>query len=263
LSPDGTRIALDIRDQQNDIWVWDIARKGLMRLTDNPASDNNPAWSSDGRRIAFGSARDKPGLYWQFADGTGTAEPLAFAIFQNPRDFTSDDTRLITTGNDVVSLLSIDGKRQPEVLLRGTGTFNAELSPDEKWLAYDSSESGRAEVHVRPFPNVNGGHWQVTNGGTRPLWAPSGRELFYRAIDDGMMMSVAVQASVGFGYGTPVKLFSTAPYHFAANGRTYDVSLDGKKLLMIKNAAADPAANPGATATVVLNWFEELKARVP
>ena len=118
------------------------------------------------------------------------------------------------------------------------------LSPDGRWLAYESDESGHTEIHVRPFPNVDGGHWQVSaTGGLKPTWSPSGRELFYLAPTDAMM-AVAVQATSTFAYGPPTKLFD-APYVRAGTGRLYDVSPDGQKFLMIKQA---PRTATGRTA---------------
>src|SRR5207245_10705019 len=107
-----------------------------------------------------------------------------------------------------------------------------------RWVAYESSESGSREIYVRPFPMVDAGHWQVsTSGGTRPVWAHSGRELFYQA--NGALWAVTAQTTGAvFGAGSPTKLFDTAPYYFGTGGRTYDVAADGQRFLMIRNAEA-------------------------
>ena len=135
---------------------------------------------------------------------------------------------------------------------------NGELSPDGHWLAYQSNESGRFEIAVRPFPNAAAGHWTIsTSGGTRPLWARSGTELFY--LDGaGAMMRVPVQMAPTFSAGTPAKLFDTR-YVTGQTGRSYDVSPDGQRFLMIKAAGAEQAPS----MVVVLNWLEELKAKLP
>lgn len=133
---------------------------------------------------------------------------------------------------------------------------NSEISPDGRWLAYQSDESGQREIHVRPFPNVNGGHWQITNGGgSKPLWARSGRELFYLDADN-LLTSVAVTTGSAFSFGHPTKLLNTQ-YSSASQFRTYDVSPDGQKFVMIKDV------NAPASMTVVFGWFEELKRLVP
>ena len=132
-----------------------------------------------------------------------------------------------------------------------------EISPDGRWLAYHSNESGRNEVYVRPFPNVDGGRWQIsTGGGSRPAWSGNGRELFYFGPNTAMMV-VAVQTTPTFSTGNPSKLFD-GPWFAQQGGRTYDVSRDGQRFLMIKDATLStttgnqPAALP--TITVVLNW---------
>jgi serine/threonine-protein kinase len=141
------------------------------------------------------------------------------------------------------------------------GNF-AEISPDGRYLAYQSDESGRMEVHVRPFPLVDNDRWQISTGGaTRPAWARSGRELFY--LDETGALTVVPVRTSGptFIAGNPVKVFDTA-YVEPNPSRHYDVSPDGNRFLMVKDAAArDPNATP-ANMVVVEHWFEEVKSRV-
>ncbi|MBI4476266.1 MAG: hypothetical protein HY654_03780, partial [Acidobacteria bacterium] len=126
------------------------------------------------------------------------------------------------------------------------------------WLAYESNESGQEEIYVRPFPNVADGRWQVSSGGGNvPLWARSGRELFYR--DGTSLMSVPVQTTPTFAAGTPRKLFEG---YVSGLGRTYDVSRDGQRFLMIKDSTAADQTMTAPSMVVVLNWFEELKAKL-
>ena len=141
---------------------------------------------------------------------------------------------------------------------------NPEISPDGHWLAYQSNESGQFQISVRPFPNVDSGHWTIsTNGVTRPLWARSGKELFYL---DGAnaMTAVSVHTAPTFSADNPTKLFDGRGQYLAGPpGRTYDVSLDGQKFLMIKNNTVGDQTSTPAGVVVVLNWTEELKTRVP
>jgi serine/threonine-protein kinase len=150
------------------------------------------------------------------------------------------------------------GASTPERMFPGS---RAEISPDGRYLAYELNESGRPQVHVRPFPQVNGGRWQIsTRGGTRPAWSRDGRELFY--IDESMtLMRVPVQTSGPIlSTGTPTKVVDTK-YAQPNPSRHYDVSPDGRRFLVLKATATDPNTTP-ASMVVVLNWFEELKARV-
>jgi hypothetical protein len=139
---------------------------------------------------------------------------------------------------------------------------NGVISPDGRWLAYDSSVSGHYQVFVAPFPEMNR-HWQVsTAGGRSPLWAPNGRELFYLDQDGGFLTSVPVDTSGDFSYGKPARLLDKR--YYAVQIRTYDVSRDGQRFLLIKDAETvdhQTVASPGVT--VVQNWFDELKRRVP
>jgi serine/threonine-protein kinase len=294
ISPDGTLVALDVRDQQQGIWIWDLARHTLTSLTDPPALDQFPVWTRDGRRIVFGSTRAGavPNLFWQAADTTGTVGRLTTSPnVQMPTSISPDGTRLIvqelgpkTTGWDL-RVLGLNGPSGPsgvsganpspplsggwstEPLVQTTSNeVNGEISPDGHWLAYQSNESGENQIFVRPFPDVGGGHWPISpTGGTTPIWERSGKELFYR---DGTnaVTSVPIQTTPTFRAGTPTRLFAGS-YVVAPQPdvglRTYDVSSDGQRFLMIKgNTAGDQTSTP-ASMVVVLNWIEELKARVP
>jgi serine/threonine-protein kinase len=140
------------------------------------------------------------------------------------------------------------------------------ISPDGRWMAYMSNESGKSEIYVRPFPEVNKGRWQVsTSGGDSPLWSPDGRELFYRNGDFAIV--VAIQTEKTFKCGKPVSLFQGTYVPLSLqDAHTWDISPDGKRFLMMKQAAS--AGKPAAAETprqinIVVNWFEELKQRVP
>ncbi len=226
VSPDGTKVAFDVRDQQLDIWIWDLLRQTLTRLTVDPGEDEFPLWSPDGKRLAFSSTRVaggsafKTGLFWVAADGTGAVQPLAQGDNQTfPDAFTPDGSQVLVRGsapggNDDIFLVSLnrtsaEGTAGSEVRPLLQTMFNEQnpaLSPDGRWLAYESDESGDAEIYVRPFPDVDAGRWQVsTGGGVQAAWARSGRELFYRS--GTALLAVPVQTGTGFVAGTPKTLF--------------------------------------------------------
>jgi Tol biopolymer transport system component len=267
LSPDGTRLALEVWDQGRDIWIWDIVRETLTRLTDSPGRDGFPVWTPDSRRLIFGSARNAPAnLFWRAADGTGSEGQLTNSTRnQFPYSISPDGTQLLlreddaATGTDI-GLLSLDDRKLVTPLIRTPFyELNAEISPNGRWLAYQSNESGQDEIYVRPFPNVGAARWQVsTAGGTRPLWARNGRELFYLAVNG--VNSVPVTTDVTFTAGRSTLLIDRryfAPSAFV--GRTYDVSHDGRRFLMIKEIGS--ASSP--RLVVVQHWVEDLARRVP
>ncbi|MBM3819499.1 MAG: serine/threonine-protein kinase [Acidimicrobiia bacterium] len=270
LSPDGTRIGLDIRDDTSGIWTWDIARQTLTRLTFDAGLNRGVVWSPDGRRIAFSAQPEgRENVFWQAADGAGMVEQLTREDRGTfPVSFTPDGKRLVVIQPSGapprdLAVVSLDGDRKVQPLLNGEfDETNGEISPDGRWLAYESLESGRQEVYVRPFPAVESGRWQVSSdGGSRPVWGRNGRELFYW-VDDGTVMAADLQAGPTFVAGTPRRVIS-GRYVAPLNGRPFDVTRDGRRFLMIKtpDTTSDTAERP--RVVVVQGWFEELKRRVP
>ncbi|MDH3506285.1 MAG: protein kinase [Gammaproteobacteria bacterium] len=270
ISPDGTRIALDVRDQELDIWIWDIMREALTRLTFDSGQDEFPVWSPDGQRIAFSSTRDsgssfETSLFLQAADGTGAVERLADSPGQIfPTGFVADESELIVYGaaesniNDDIGRISLPDGETESLLNSVFGETNPELSPDGNWLAYTSNESGREEIYVRPFPDIEAGRWQVsTGGGTQPLWARNGQELFYRSGTE--VMAVSTQPGPAFVAGNPRPLFEDN-YILGPGGRNFDFSPDGEAFLMIRSLE-DATIAP--QIIIVENWFEELERLVP
>ncbi len=259
LSPDRTQAAFTL---DGDIWIWTFARARLMRLTlSQDTNEYNPAWTPDGRRLVFDSAPvtdpSKRQIVSQSADGTGsasvlTAPPGGWPDVVAPRT----GTLVFHTLGALPSLMAqpIGPAGTPQELVRMA--FNGDISPDGHWLAYQSMDTGHA-IFVQPFPDVNAGRWQVSTGaGTMPLWSRNGKELFF--IDPGgMLISAAISADHGFVAGPPTPLFRVNGYEQPNVTRNYDVSLDGKRFLFSK---PPPTAS---TLTVVSNWLEELKAKVP
>jgi serine/threonine-protein kinase len=270
LSPDGSRVAVAILDQEQDIWILDLARQALTPLTFGPAPESYPVWTPDGRRVVFRSGRSGvPNAFWQLADGTGTVEQLtSFTQFPTiPHAITPDGQTLVIQAGSHLATMRLDNRQKITTIAEAPGIQgNAALSPDGRWLAYNSIESGEPQIYVRPFPNVDSGRWQVSNsGGVRPAWGA--RELFYVTSASGIggsVMAVSVHATGGFTYDAPTKLFDTQPYYFGSPNRTYDVTPDGQRFLMIKPflSTAETTDQP-AKVVFVLNWFEELKARFP
>jgi len=270
LSPDGTRLAFFVSDQELDIWLLDLSRSTLTRLTFDAGLENYPVWMPDGRQLFFSSERDGARHLYVQADSTGAITRLTESVnAQYPTSISPDGARLVfteiataTAAGDVLQL-GLDRTHAVTPLVQTPfNERNGEVSPDGRWLAYEANNSGRFEIYVRPFPDVTGGLWPVSaDGGTRPLWARSGHELFYLA-PTGALMRVGVTGGASWAASAPTKLFEgrygAAGFH---SGRTYDVSPDGRGFLMIKGGAGDPKGTP-ASMVVVLNWFEELKRRV-
>jgi len=281
LSPDGTRIAVTIREQQDDIHVFDLNRGTLMRLASSSSVECCPIWTPDGRRIVFASELNgAANLYAQAADGSGRAERLTTGPDpQQPGWVAPDGSGILgseispTTAGDVVwfplkasssqsAASSPSSSSAPVERLVHSAAIDyfPEVSPNGRYVAYQSNESGRDQVYVRPFPRVNDGVWTVTTGGgTRPAWAKNGRELFY--LDPTTVLTaVPVQTSgTTLVFGNSEKLFDTLVDR-TYSPRDYDVAADGRFLMIERNVARDP--KPPAMV-VVVNWFEELKRLLP
>jgi serine/threonine-protein kinase len=274
VSPDGTKLAVEARDEDNDIWVWDLARSNLQRITFDPSVDQAALWSADGRQIIFASSRTgAPNLYRRAADGTGTDERLTNS--SNPQFPTSVAPGggvvgfEVDAGPDLALFASSNAAQSgspwsSRILLKAPGADVAgEVSPDGHYIAYQSNESTRNEIYVRPFPELSAGRWQVsTNGGTRPVWARNGRELFFLTLDARpMLMSVATDTRGSqFVPGNPTKVFD-AVYATPTGARAFDVSPDGRRFVMVKESAAPEEHSTSPSLIVVEHWIEELKAR--
>jgi serine/threonine-protein kinase len=277
ISPDGTKVALSVETSGNaNIWICDLVHKNRTRLASNEAIDSLPLWTPDGQRIAFMSMRDRnSAIYWKAAKGTGTDELLVegSGVAIVARSWSKDGKTLIFMetsegANLDISAISMEGDHAKKQLLHDKHMeVDPRISPDGRWMAYSCNETGQYEVYVRPFPDVDGDKWLVsTDGGVWPLWSPDGRELFYRNEDK--YMEVPVKTEPTFSFETPKVLFqgtyAIQPSLFMVSN--WDINPDGKRFLMIKPPTL---AGTGSTTAeprkinIVLNWFEELKQRVP
>jgi Tol biopolymer transport system component len=265
-SADGRRIVVELGSAmagaplgQSDIWVYDVSSGALTRLTTDGTS-HSPSWAPDGRRIVFLSRRSgKMAVWWQPAEGSAVAEKLFEAA--GP----IDDARLAPDGHTllyrtflVTWYVDLSGSKKPVELFSGTFTsVFMTLSPDGKWLAYSSNETGRSQVYVRPFPGPGGVTQVSIDGGVQPLWAADGKELLFH--NGQRTMSATVTTGSGFTVTARRTLFEGSyqdggPPRFT---RTMTISPDGARLVMVRlgTGGAD------AQLIVVTNWLSELRAR--
>ena len=267
LSPDNQRLALE---WDGDIWIYEWQRDTMTRLTFSSGQSAGPIWSPDGRYIAFRTVGEE-GISWTRADGAGKPQHLTQSKnLQVPYSFTPDGKQLAFfelapgSGYDLWTLrLESDGADlragKPEVLLQTKfHEWVPSFSPDGRWLAYSSNESGTFEVYVRAFPNT-GGKWQISNGGGGyPEWARNGRELFFETLDQHIM--VATYTAKG-GVFVPDKPRMWSEKRLGTNNRNYDLALDGKRI-----AALMPVERSEQQQSHVIfleNFFDEVRRRVP
>jgi Tol biopolymer transport system component len=255
ISPDGKQAAVIITSSTEQVWIYDLARGTLTRLTSEPGSSRDPVWTPDGRRLAYRS--NQAGIwniYWRPADGSGSEERLTTSDNNNTPQSWSPDGKVLafievnpTTGVDILTL-PLEGDRRPQPFLRTSYNESAPaFSPDGQWLAYQSDESSGFQVYVQPYPGP-GRKWQVsTEGGGFPKWNPNGRELFYRNGEKSMVVDVTTSPT--FNAGKPRLLYE---------GPAGNPAPDGQRFLGIQ--AVEPE-QPPMQIHVVLNLSEELKRR--
>jgi serine/threonine protein kinase len=263
LSPDGRRIVVQIEERDNQVWIYDISRETLTRLTFQASDNQLPIWSPDGRRVAYYSNQAGPlNLFWQPADGSGASERLTKSDRPHAAMSWSPDGRIAFTeavgpDRNIWVLNTADRTTSPFIATAFT-EGGAQFSPDVQWVAYVSNESGRPEVYVQPYPGP-GGKWQVsTEGGSEPMWNRNGRELFYR--NGNKMMAVPVSTAGGFSSGRPQMLFERryVSTQLPQTGPYYDPSADGQRFLMVK----EPEQDAGPPINIILNWPALLNSRL-
>jgi hypothetical protein len=262
LSPDGRRLTVDQmdRDQRHmNIWVNELANAATTRLTFTLAADQCPIWSPDGKKIAFSSNRKFHfSLYLKNSDGSGTEQEVADlgAPQQAFWDWSHDGKYLLVEkGTELWYMSSSDWLAKPFLLSKGY-IHSAQFSPDGRWVAYSSNETGTWEVYVSPFPAPDS-KWQVSRaGGEEPRWRRDGKELFFLSAE-GKVIAVPVKTAGNFEAGAPVALFQahTRQQISVMDAFSYDVTADGQKFL-INTRMEDTNAAP---LSIILNWASEME----
>jgi Tol biopolymer transport system component len=267
VSPDGTEVAVTIgpgRGRECDVWIGDLARGTIRRLTLDGRS-GAPAWTRDGGRVAFASTGTNPAggdtLAWKAADGSDAAEVLvAFpdSVPRSPLSWTPDGRGLVYMqdrgpghSNDIL-LLDLETKETRDVAATDAIEFDGSLSPDGQWLTYTSDESGRAEVYLQAYPGP-GGRWQLSERGGYPLWSRDGSELYY--LDGRTLLAVPIQRTPRFTPGAPQVLFEQVFRVETETNRNYDVAPDGR-FLVVRDTAEESMAQH---INVVFGWGKELR----
>ena len=272
-----------LSEDNADIWITELDRRTLVRLTTDLGSDGTPLWSRDGRRVAFTTDRSgQAEVWWQPADGSGEAEVLV--TFEEPvtrvvpYDWLPDGSGLLVAASfdgvdQDIGLVLLDGDRtwQP-ILQTDADERNPTISPNGRWLAYGSNETAGYEVYVRRFPEGSDRRQISVGGGHTPSWSPDGEELLYLRAPVGApnaMMRVSVRTAedddTSLTVGTPERLFDWTYFSRPGGQRWYDMSADGERFLVIADETINgaPSGGSGVQIHVVLNWFQELTERVP
>jgi serine/threonine-protein kinase len=268
LSPDGKALAVDLLQAgKSQIWVKQLPTGPFSRVTFDDSSVGRPAWSSDGREVLFvklGEARGN--VYARRADGTGIARALGRTGTWVSQIVPSRDGRWLVIrtsfgrgGSGDIHALHPGDTNLTTLVATPVSEMHPSLSPDARWLAYTSWESGASEVYVRPFPQTDTARWQVSaDGGSEPVWARDGRELFY--IDGkGNLVAVDIGAGAGFSMGDHSVLFHTGAYSGGTGNQAYDIHPDGRRFIFL----GQPDSAEQGELIVAQNWLQGLEAIPP
>ena len=272
-SPDGERLAFTISEPGNvNIWILNLSTRAQSKLT-LEGNNNFPVWTPDGERVTFHSRRrGVDGIYWKRADGSGDSEPLVrtekVGDTMVPHSWSPDGNTLVfqslsSTEAEVRSdlwIMTLEGDRNPRPLMATAALeAGAALSPDGRWLAYKSNESGRYEIYVQPFPGGGERHQLSTDGALPAVWSTDGRAIFFQTEDQ--VLAVPVSTVPTFRAGAPRVLFEAAyDPGYSGTHRNFDIAPDGKSFVFVK---ADEEWGRATEIRMVLNWFEELKRLAP
>jgi len=263
IAPNGRAVAVDIADEtsenlNSDIWEYDLQRESAKRLTFPPSTQVVPIWSPDSSRLVFSSNRKiNFNLYMKNSDGSQEEKNIELEDVDHvPNDWSRDGKHILFTHGRDLWFLTLPELKSTPFLKAPAVIRNGQFSPDGKWVAYASNETGKWEIYVTSFPDAQG-KWEIsTGGGEQPRWRGDGKELFYLS-SDRKMMAAQVTTGATFDAGTPVALFQTNPRQPISNNDqfVYDVSRDGQRFLIntpIKQAETQPMS-------IVLNWPAKLK----
>ena len=271
VSPDGSRLALATAA---DVWTYDVVRATLSRLTTDQAEDNRALWTPDGQRIIFSSTRaGYRELFWRPSDGTGSDERL-LTRGKDLRDlrgngWSADGKQLLfvevspNAQQCSIGQIATDHPSEVKVLLKNEFCSDwPAVSPDGRWLAYDSSVSGRYEIYVERYPELGNRQQISTGGGRTPIWSRNGRELFFDSLDGRQMFAVPLQSGTTLVAGRPQVLFEFPMLAPGGGARPYDLAPDGR-FFVIRSGEAEADGGTAANMVLVQNWTEELERLVP
>jgi eukaryotic-like serine/threonine-protein kinase len=262
LAPSGKSLAvdkIDMGNQNSDVWIFDLQGESAKRMTFDPAIDAMPVWSPDGTRVVFASSRKKTfDLYLKTTDGAQEERPIESTPAEDkfPSAWSRNGKYILYARGTNLWFLTFPDLRSQLFLKVPSAIKNGQFSPDGKWVAYASNESGKWEIYITSFPDAHG-KWQVSNGGgDQPRWRGDGKEIFYLAAD-GKILAVPVKEGANFNPGAPIALFQANQRALVATSEllAYDVTPDGQRFLInthVKNGEIQPMS-------VVLNWDAESK----
>jgi Tol biopolymer transport system component len=279
ISPDGKRLAMDITNgNRTDIWVYEWERDTLTRLTFKGDLNTHPVWTPDGQRIVYESAEKGavPNLWWIRGDGGGDAQRLNESKSQEvPWSWSPDGKTLAFHHNNPgtswdIMTMSVEGSEkagwkpgEPKPFVNTPAIeVHPAFSPDGRWIAYTSLESGPPEVYVRPFPGP-GGKWQIsTGGGVFPEWSRNGKELFYRTNDSKIMVVSYTSSGDSFHADKP-RLWSPGQFTTRGTSLNYALHPDGKRFAVLKAGNGETTPAPINKVSFIFNFFDELRRKVP